>query len=266
MLSLIDDLPSCSTILEPSGGDGAFVAALLGEGLPPSSITVWDVNPKVAEPLEDMGVHVAITDALLNADPSTFDLVLGNPPYLNKASEYLRATKKDLARPYEQVGVNDTYALFTFMAVNRLNPGGQLVFLISDTFLTLGIHRKLREFLLASTRIDSITLLPRDTFEDASVNTAILKLTKTTPSPSHEVRFTDARAQAAPCVSGPQFAILQSDLADHPSSVFAFTPQDRSALALASAHPPLMDFLDGTGHVHDRQPAVSAALDWPAQR
>lgn len=67
--------------------------------------------------------------------------------------------------------------MFTYMALRQLALGGQLVFLLSDTFLTLGIHRRFRQHLL-NYRIDSITLLPKGSFPQASVNTCIVETTK----------------------------------------------------------------------------------------
>jgi hypothetical protein len=199
MAAMLTGLDDSSDILEPSGGDGAYVAALLETGLVrPDQIEVWDLDEAVGPVVEEFGIRFSCHDSLLDApDDVRYSHIIGNPPYLNKQSQYVKANKARLRREYSAIGANDTYAMFIYMGLQRLLPGGQLTFLVSDTFLTLGIHRKLREHLLKHTHISSVTLLPADTFEDATVRTAIIDL-RSGPAPDdHVVQFIDLRAEPA---------------------------------------------------------------------
>lgn len=253
MLNLVVDLENCATILEPSGGDGAFVQGLVKAGTRSENITVKDINAQVRPLLESLGVTVAIEDTLLSKDDKRYDLIVGNPPYLNKQSDYIKENKQALRREYGMVGANDTYAMFTYWAVQHLKPGGQLVFLISDTFLTLGIHRRLRQYLLAHTTIDSVTLLPKSTFPDAAVNTAILKLTKKPAGARHLVRFTDARNSSGENLAeSEEYQILQAELEDNPSCLWTFTNEDRQGIQLAKLPDKLMNYLDGGLGMHTK--------------
>lgn len=241
MVRMLTPESLAGVILEPSGGDGAFVNGLQRVGVPGDRIHVVDINPDTRPALEALGVQVTIDDFLLGNCDTVADAVIGNPPYLNKQSDYVRAHRRELNARFAGVGVNDTYALFVYKALrDHVAPGGQLVVLVSDTFLTLGIHRKLREFLTQQTMIDSVTLLPADTFPDAAVRTAILAVRNEPAPPDHVTVVTDMR-------DGQElvFRVPQADFGRMPGNVFAFTPTDQAALDLAVKHPPLFDLLDG---------------------
>lgn len=248
MIAQLAGLSATSVVLEPSGGDGAFVQGLVQTGkVPADRIEVWDIDPACRAPIEALGATFVPRDGLLGEDVrDRFSHVVGNPPYLNKQSAYIRGNRKALQSRFRAVGANDTYAMFTYQSVRALRPGGQLVFLISDTFLTLGIHRKLREHLLATTTIESVTLLPSTVFHDASVNTAIVSLRKSTPASTHQVKFFDLRTRApGDYHSTPSARVDQSELAANHASVFAFDPRERAALVSVGRGPRLLDLVDG---------------------
>lgn len=232
-------------ILEPSGGDGAIVKGILRAGIHPDQITVWDINPEVEQDLKDLEVAVQIGDALVReAAPGSFHAVVGNPPYLNKQSEYLKANRTWLKKRYAEIGAHDTYTMFTWQAVQNLASGGQLVFLVSDTFFSLGVHKKFRQWLLTNTRIDSLTLLPKDTFPGASVNTVIVSITAT-PAPSdHAIKMIDARKSGVARPPKPTL-VPQAEVLATPGHVFLVNQMDRDDLAFAATLPSLMSVLDG---------------------
>jgi hypothetical protein len=232
-------------ILEPSGGDGAIVRGVLRAGVHPDQITVWDINPEVKKNLEDLEVSVHIGDALAReATSGAYHAVVGNPPYLNKQSEYIKSNRDWLKKRYISIGANDTYAMFAWQAVQNLAPGGQLVFLISDTFFSLGVHKKFRQWLLTNTRIDSLTLLPKDTFPGAAVKTVILSLTLGTASEGHAIKIVDARKSGISKLPKPTL-VPQAEILKTPGQVFLVNQVDREDLAFAATLPSLMGILDG---------------------
>lgn len=247
MIGLLRPESLTGPILEPSGGDGAFANGLIKAGVNPSQIDVWDINPEVKSSLESLGVDVEIGDTLARTDASPrYSAVVGNPPYLNKQSDYIKANRSWLKKKYTAIGAGDTYSMFTWLTAQYLVPGGQLAFLISDTFLTLGIHRKFRAWLTTHMTIDGITLLPADTFPDATVNTAVLVITNSRPAIDHKVALVDART-----VSTSQVAtiaavhVAQSVLRDAPGHVLTFDQPGRRCLELVTRFPAVIDHLDG---------------------
>ncbi|MDI6757174.1 MAG: N-6 DNA methylase, partial [Endomicrobiia bacterium] len=181
MLDLMSGWNEKSALLEPCGGDGVFVSAILEKGfLKRKQITVWDINPRVAGYIENLGVRFQNKDTLLETyfqtradtlfgEHGKFTHIVGNPPYLNKQSAYIKKNKKALSKIYGKIGVNDTYALFLYLCCNLLETGGQLCFITSDTYRTLGIHKKLRKFLLENFTVKNVALCPPDLFKKTGV-------------------------------------------------------------------------------------------------
>ncbi len=100
MLSMLLNINGKSSLLEPCGGDGAFISVVLNrELLKPNQITVWDINPEVKNYIEKFGIKFNLKDSLLETNFKNEDLfnkiekfthIIGNPPYLNKQSSYIK--------------------------------------------------------------------------------------------------------------------------------------------------------------------------------
>jgi hypothetical protein len=105
---------------------------------------------------------------------------VGNPPYLNKASNYVTRNKVKLRKIYGKINAHETYAMFIVNCLWRLKEGGKLGFITSDSFLTLSTHKKLRKFILSMCKIEEILLAPKNLFSNQNVSTSpvIIILTK----------------------------------------------------------------------------------------
>ncbi len=184
-------------ILEPGAGKGAFIEELLSRGVAPEHITAVDISPDFASRYEELGINYRISDFLLEEKPieaqAPFDFVIGNPPYLSRHSRYIRAHGKTLRKLFAEVGVYDTYSLFIYHSLRFLKPGGILCFIVSDSFLTIGYHCKLRRSLLKNYRLREILLPPRNLFSQQGVNNSpcIIVVEKRQPHPSHCIAFSD---------------------------------------------------------------------------
>ena len=98
-----------------------------------------------------------------------FDFIIGNPPYLNKASAYIRKNKQKLKQIYGKINAHETYAMFIANSIWRLKEGGKLGFITSDSFLTLSTHKRLRNFILNNCKINEILLAPPNLFFNQNV-------------------------------------------------------------------------------------------------
>lgn len=253
---------SSKTLLEPSGGDGAFVRPLVRKNIfRPRNITVWDINPETQRDLEEIGdLNVSIKDTLLDTGlkrnlftGEVFDFVIGNPPYLNKQSGYIKKNKEFLRENFREIGVNDTYAMFLYLGCSLLKPSGRLVFLISDTYRTLGIHQKLRRYLLENFTIEQITLCPKSLFRGSgvSVSTSIISLKKEVPPNNHSVKFLDCQNGSLDDFCGNFLEVSQDQLRGHEKNEFVFG-EDSLTLSSIKSLPRIIDLLDGGIGMHTK--------------
>ena len=261
MLNLLSDFGGQSNLLEPCGGDGAFVSAILEKKLlKPNQITVWDINPENKNYIKKFAVEFELKDSLLETsfkgqnlfnEIKRFTHIIGNPPYLNKKSAYLKQNKNKLKKIYKEIGVNDTYALFIYLCCHLLEQNGQLCFITSDTYLTLGIHKKLRKFLLENFVIKNITLCPTDLFRDVgvSVNTAIISLANNKTNNQNTILFNDCRDLEVGDYNGKKYFASQKTLLNYPDYVFDFN-ENGKLIKNVQRFDKLVDFVDGGLGMH----------------
>lgn len=101
-----------------------------------------------------------------------FDIVIGNPPYGVKVDEDIKES--------HQLGSRDSYGVFISTALRRfLKPGGILVYIVSDTWLTIKTHFELRNQVLERT-LNEVIRIHQDCFE-AVVNACIFSLANRPP-------------------------------------------------------------------------------------
>jgi hypothetical protein len=166
-------------VLDPCVGPGIFIECLLEAGVDKQKIYGYDINPDYKRTLENRGVHFELKDYLLSFTPllaNQFDVILGNPPYLNKASAYVRKHRNELKKIYGKINAHETYSMFIVSSIWRLKNGGRLGFITSDSFLTLKTHQKLRKFILNTCKIKEILLAPQNLFDDQNVSTSTVIL------------------------------------------------------------------------------------------
>ncbi len=183
ILSRLSPFEKYEKILDPCVGPGIFIECLLEAGVNKQNIYCYDINPDYKRTLEKMGINFELKDYLLSFTPllaNQFDVILGNPPYLNKASAYVRKHRNKLKNIYGKINAHETYSMFIVSSIWRLKNGGRLGFITSDSFLTLKTHQKLRIFILNTCKIKEILITPQNLFDNQNVstNTVILILEK----------------------------------------------------------------------------------------
>ncbi len=103
-----------------------------------------------------------------------FDIVIGNPPYIqlqNNGGELAKLYEKKAYVTYARTG--DIYALFYEMGVNNLNDKGNLCLITSNKWMRAKYGESLRKFLSQKTPVKLIDL-GAGIFDTATVDTNIL--------------------------------------------------------------------------------------------
>ncbi|MFX1375419.1 MAG: Eco57I restriction-modification methylase domain-containing protein [Promethearchaeota archaeon] len=193
IISSLGEIKDYHKILDPCVGPGVFIESLLKIGVKREQIHAFDINGKYQEYIEKLGVDFSKKDTLLSLFPDSynqFDFIIGNPPYLNKSSLYVRENRKELKKIYGKINAHETYSMFIVNSIWRMKEGGKLGFITSDSFLTLSTHTKLRRFILNNCIINQILLAPKNLFDKQHVSTSpvIIILTKCTGKDNKERR------------------------------------------------------------------------------
>ena len=188
MVNQLSLLPG-DKVLEPCGGDGVFIDAILDK-TKLVDIDIVELNEAAAALLtakyhDYSNVHVSVADTLLDNDLSLvsafgggYDKIIANPPY----GAWQDFAKRDkLRKIFPSLYTKETYSLFLYRCIQLLKEGGTLTFIIPDTFLNLHYHTSLRSFFLTNTKIKELVLFPSDFFPGVNfgyANLAIISLEK----------------------------------------------------------------------------------------
>lgn len=177
-------------ILEPCGGDGVFVEAIL-EANQLANIDICELNPASIDVLQRKfstfkNVSIRECDTLLDNNLSFnsnfggyYDKIIANPPYGAWQDLTKRAVLKKM---YPELYAKESYALFLFRCIELLKEGGILSFIIPDTFLNLHMHKAIRKHILTKTKIIELALFPSSFFPGVNfgyANLSIITLQKT---------------------------------------------------------------------------------------
>jgi len=261
-------------VLDPCVGPGIFVKSLLKSGVGKSQIFCHDINSDYKTTIEDLGVNFKTVDNLLAFNSKCYDeydFIVGNPPYLNKASNYVRKNRTELKKNYGKINAHETYSMFIVNSIWRLKEGGKLGFITSDSFLTLSTHFKLRNFILKNCVINEILLAPINLFDSQNVSTypVILILTKCSKGKSKQVRDNNIM-RIVPRIKNeeeyrnpPRITEIRQDrYKSLPFNIFFVDAEDQ-ILDLFENAPKLELFIKGYigMHTHDNKKFITAIED-----
>ena len=209
ILSVVD-LADCTRILEPSCGDGAFLGAVMERlqhcdvrSRSPELVGI-EVDAALVErsrkcvstcASESGGIRArvyegdffrcylagSVGDESLGRRcsllPGGFDLIVGNPPFGGTFDHEIEDVLD--GRLGRRLGIKvkkETYAFFIVACIDLLRPGGRLVFICSDSLLTIPTMKGLRHFLMqsGSVRVDGLEQFSGET----SYPMVVLQFTK----------------------------------------------------------------------------------------
>jgi len=117
-----------------------------------------------------------------------FDLVIGNPPFGGSINPRLQDELDDILGIRNRRKIKkETYAFFLVKAVDLLKPGGRVVFICSDTILTIPTMTGLRSWLQGTCEVE-ISNVP-GAFAETNQDMLLLTLTKQTAPPRSVTAF-----------------------------------------------------------------------------
>jgi hypothetical protein len=191
-------LPGARSVIDPACGAGAFLeeaglqvgldARLVGLDTDALALSLCKRNVP--------GAELYPADALLGELPAgagSFDLCLGNPPYISTgmrgAAESDPERLAALRRRYPataQYKLN-TYPLFVERGLELLRPGGVLGYVLPDSFLSGRYFERIRQLLLSHTILE-LTLVCEDFWAHGLVGQSVILLVRKGSAPAgHQV-------------------------------------------------------------------------------
>ena len=194
MASMFGELPGDVRLLDAGAGVGSLTAAFVTEALSrpvlPHSIavTTFEVDPDLAELLaqtledcraacEEAGVRFAsrvVEDdyILHSAEPlleaaGGFNCAILNPPYAKISS----ASRWRLALRSQGIETVNLYSAFVALALNQLEPGGELVAITPRSFCNGPYYQPFRRHLLGQSSVERLYVLKsrKKAFRDDAV-------------------------------------------------------------------------------------------------
>jgi len=137
-------------VLDPACGTGEFLLSAKDYFVEPE-LYCWEVDSEVAEVAKRLVPEavVEVRDSLLAPFEERFDVVVGNPPYFEfKPPKEIRDKYREII-----VGRVNVYALFVYLGLRLLKPGGYLAYVVSSSMNNGAYFRKLREFIVRNADI-----------------------------------------------------------------------------------------------------------------
>lgn len=167
MVKYVKNRIAPKTILEPSAGDGRFVPQL----------RVLGAQISLAEFVEDKAKHLMTTfgneckvhccDFIQYSldNHETYDLIIGNPPYISKKNvpEDQCISSEEILKYFtlDKSIFQNLWVSFVLSALKLVSPNGAIFFVLPFEFLQVQYAEKLRAFL--ETKFNTIEII---TFED----------------------------------------------------------------------------------------------------
>ncbi|MCD8265601.1 MAG: Eco57I restriction-modification methylase domain-containing protein, partial [Prevotellaceae bacterium] len=153
------------------------------------NLIISNVGGNIEEKLKDIEptdtdqfflCHTLFSDVFSREGKKGFDIVIGNPPYIE-----LQKNKGELAQLYQDAGYDtfarkgDIYCLFYERGYQLLRKGGHLCFITSNKWMRAGYGEKTRRFFAENTNPELlIDFAGVKIFENATVDTNILRFSK----------------------------------------------------------------------------------------
>ena len=161
-----------------------------------------------------------------NKQPSGcgFDVVIGNPPYVNIANidneDYRKYYKQNYKTATNKV---DLYSLFTERNITKLlKPKGKLGYIFSNSWLGTSSFLAFRKMLINETKVRKLVKLPYNVFKDATVTTILLFIEKTKTNSDYEI---DLESYENDKYKKIDYKLSKERIIQSPNFGFSFNPE-----------------------------------------
>lgn len=175
MVDIVQSDPGVD-VLDPCSGAGVFVRALEGAGY--EDVEAVEIDPEICS---DSDYPVRNEDFLKTSADETYDVIIGNPPYVRwkNMDEETQAFLQSGFWSEKLNGLADLTYAFIIWCVEKLRPGGELVF-ITPFFWAQAMHAAgVREHLRTNGSIDTFVHFGEfQVFEGAATNAAVFRFVK----------------------------------------------------------------------------------------
>lgn len=147
-LSTLNERGLSVPILEPSCGDGAFLRELEMRGF--ANLTGYEIDDDIKQICRTVPRN---EDFLFSEDSTQYGVCIGNPPYIRRKN--MDAKLVEIMDNFsKKVGYVNSLSDFSFpffiRAIERLQEGGELLFITPSYWLTTKHGEKMRKFMLAN--------------------------------------------------------------------------------------------------------------------
>jgi len=156
-------------------------------------------------------------------DKGGFDVVIGNPPYVNLANIKDGNEREFLKSKFETAkNKSDLYSFFVEKAIKLLNPGGFLGFIISNSWLGTDSFSEFRKYLIKNTTVIQMVRLQLGVFEDATVTPVLIFLKKEKATNKHKIKHFEIKDGSFEKISG---SLSYERIIKSPNYNFSFNPE-----------------------------------------
>ncbi|PIZ76353.1 hypothetical protein COY05_01460 [Candidatus Peregrinibacteria bacterium CG_4_10_14_0_2_um_filter_38_24] len=152
-----------------------------------------------------------------------FDVIIGNPPYVNLANIKDSSFREWLKKEFKTAkNKSDLYSFFTEKAISLLKPKGKMGFIFSNSWLGTDSFSKFREFLINETKVLKLVKLPPGVFNDATVTTILIFIEKSKAAKKHQIVLEELKDQKF--VKLP-YKLSYERIFNTPNFGFSFSPE-----------------------------------------
>jgi hypothetical protein len=166
-------------------------------------------------------------DFLLNFELKEFNIIVGNPPYVENKKLKDTNYKKKLKRFSTAFGLYDLSILFVEKSLDILNHQlGYLSFLITNKFLAADYGKKIRQKIITESQIlEIIDVSSLSLFKKTATYPVIITLAKKSPDSNTLIKINDLKDenQKLNLEKMRVFKIAQNDLKNYPANVIPIT-------------------------------------------